>query len=37
MGGEGWRGRIQPWYIVRTFVNVTMCLQYNNNLKKFKK
>jgi hypothetical protein len=22
--GEQWRGRIQPWYTVRTFVNVTM-------------
>jgi hypothetical protein len=27
---EGWRGWILLWYIVRTFVNVTMYTQYNN-------
>jgi hypothetical protein len=25
---------IQLWYIVRTFVNVIMCPQYNNNKNK---
>jgi hypothetical protein len=33
--GELWR--IQLWYIVRTFVNVTMYPQYNKNKNKFKK
>jgi hypothetical protein len=28
---EWWGGWIQIWYIVRTFVNVTMYSQYNNN------
>jgi hypothetical protein len=32
--GRGW---IQLWYIVRTFVNVTMYLQYNNNIIEKKK
>jgi hypothetical protein len=27
---EWWRGWIQIWHIVRTFVNVTMYPQYNN-------
>jgi hypothetical protein len=31
-GGERWRGWIQLGYIVRTFVNVTMYPQYNNNM-----
>jgi hypothetical protein len=31
---ERWSRWIQLWYIVRTFVNVTMYPQYNNNLKK---
>jgi hypothetical protein len=31
--GEWWRGWIQLWYTVRTFVNVTMCLLHNNNKK----
>jgi hypothetical protein len=30
--GEWWRGWIQLWYILRTFVNVTLHLQYNNNM-----
>jgi hypothetical protein len=30
--GEWWRGWIQLWYILRTFVNVTMYPQHNNNL-----
>jgi hypothetical protein len=29
--GRGW---IQLWYIVRAFVNVTMCPQYSNKNKK---
>jgi hypothetical protein len=29
--GEWWRGWIQLWYIERTFVNVTIHPQYNNN------
>jgi hypothetical protein len=29
--GEWWRGWIRLWYIVTTFVNVTMHTQYNNN------
>jgi hypothetical protein len=37
-GGEGvegeWRGWIQLWHIVRTFVNVTMYPQHNNKRKK---
>jgi hypothetical protein len=35
--GEWWRRWIQLWYTVRTFVNVTMFLQYDNNMiiKKF--
>jgi hypothetical protein len=28
--GEWWKGQIQLWYIVRTFVNVTTYLQNNN-------
>jgi hypothetical protein len=41
MGGRGnkreWqKGWIQLWYIVRTFVNITMCSLYNNNKKKRK-
>jgi hypothetical protein len=32
--GEWWRGWIQLWHIVRTFVNVTMHSQYNHNKKK---
>jgi hypothetical protein len=31
-GGEGWKVWIQQWYIVRTFVNVTMYHQYNNSI-----
>jgi hypothetical protein len=31
--GEWWRGWIQLQYNVRTFVNVTMCPQHNNNKK----
>jgi hypothetical protein len=30
--GEWWRGWIQLWYVVRTFVNITMYPQYNNNM-----
>jgi hypothetical protein len=30
--GEWWKGLIQLWYIVRTFVNVTMYLWYNNDM-----
>jgi hypothetical protein len=33
--GEWWRGWIQLWYVVRTFVNARMYPQYNSNLKKF--
>jgi hypothetical protein len=29
--GEWWRGWIQVWYIVETFVNVTIQAQHNNN------
>jgi hypothetical protein len=29
--GRGW---IQPWYTVRTFVNVTMYPHYKNTVKK---
>jgi hypothetical protein len=29
---EQWRGSIQLYYIVRTFVNVTMYPQYSNNI-----
>jgi hypothetical protein len=32
--GEWWKGWIQLWYIIRTFVNVTMYSQYNNNKRK---
>jgi hypothetical protein len=32
MGGEWWRGWIQLWYTVRTFVNVTVYPLYNNNI-----
>jgi hypothetical protein len=39
-GGEGkgeWlKGWIQLWYIVRTFVKITIYPQYNNNLKREK-
>jgi hypothetical protein len=35
--GEWWWGWLHLWYIVRTFVNVTMYPWPNNNLKKFKK
>jgi hypothetical protein len=37
---EWWRGSMQLWYILRTFVNVVsaaMFSQYNNNKKKRKK
>jgi hypothetical protein len=34
--GEWWRGWIQLLYIVRTFVNVTLYPQYNNNRKEKK-
>jgi hypothetical protein len=30
--GEWWREWIQLWYTIRTFVNVTMYSQYNNNM-----
>jgi hypothetical protein len=30
---EGW---IQLWYTVRTFINVTMCSQYNDNKNKLR-
>jgi hypothetical protein len=40
MMGGGWRrmmeGWIQLWYIVKTFVNVTMYPQFNNNKKENK-
>jgi hypothetical protein len=29
--GEWWRGQISLRYIVRTFVTILMCSQYNNN------
>jgi hypothetical protein len=29
---EWWRGWIQIWFMVRTFVNVTLCPQYNHNM-----
>jgi hypothetical protein len=29
--GDWWKGWIQLWYIIKTFVNVTMYPQYNNN------
>jgi hypothetical protein len=29
--GECWKEWVQLWYTVRTFINVTMYLQYNNN------
>jgi hypothetical protein len=32
--GEWWRGWIELWYSVRTFVSVTVCPQYNNNIMK---
>jgi hypothetical protein len=32
--GEEWRERIPLCYIVRTFINVTMYPQYNNNKNK---
>jgi hypothetical protein len=37
--GEWWRRSVQIWYIVRTFVNVTLFSEqeYYDNLKKFKK
>jgi hypothetical protein len=35
--GEQWRGFIQLWYILRTFINVTMYPQYNNNKNGFLK
>jgi hypothetical protein len=35
--GEGWRDDFQLPYIIRTFVNVTLYPQYNNNKNKFKK
>jgi hypothetical protein len=35
--GEWWRVWIQLWYIIRTFVNVTVYLQYNNNIIKNRK
>jgi hypothetical protein len=31
---EWWKGWIQLWYIVRTFVNDTVYPQYNSNNKK---
>jgi hypothetical protein len=34
--GEGRESRIQLWYIVKTFVNVTMYPQYNKNITKRK-
>jgi hypothetical protein len=34
--GEWWKGWIQLWYIVKTFVNITMYPQYNNNKKESK-
>jgi hypothetical protein len=42
MGGEGdkgewWRGWIQLWYIMRTFVTVTLCPQHNSNKKNEKR
>jgi hypothetical protein len=30
MGGEWWKGSIQQWSIVRTFVNITVYPQYNS-------
>jgi hypothetical protein len=35
--GERWRGWIQLWCIIRTFVNVTMYPQNSNNKKKKEK
>jgi hypothetical protein len=34
--GEWWNGWVQLWYIVRTFINVTMYPKYNNMIIKIK-